>query len=215
MAPRNSPSRESTSGSRLWLPFAAETQARLLIVDRLRDHRGAVDDGSLHRRADVTVQGDVAHRGPLVDDDELGPVRAHDRLDLLEHRPGGAGRLEVRPAHRAREVVELLQGAETVREAQVAPVGEHDQGTDGHEGEDRPGVPPGGVEDDKGERDARDEHERNRGELEAVLAALGMAVQMHDDGDGEVAVEERRAERDGAGRPADGENRGHAEPWMA
>ena len=57
----------------------------------------------------------------------------------------------------------------------------------------------------------RDEHERDRGELEPVLAPLGMPVQVHDDGDGEVAVEEGCAERDGSGRPADGEHR-HAGP---
>ena len=131
----------------------AQEQARLVVVYGSGDDRRVVDDRSFHRRADFAAQCDVPHRGPFVDDDQLRPVRPHDRLHLLQHRPGRSCGLEVGATHRPGEVVELLEGAETIGEAQVAPVGEDDQGADGDERQHRPGVPPGCVEHDKGEGD--------------------------------------------------------------
>ncbi len=149
----------------------------------------------------------MADRGPLVDDEQLRPVRPHHRLHLLQHCPGSSGGLEVGASHRLAEVVQLLKRAETVRQAEIAPVGEHDEGADSHEREHCPGVPPGRVEDDQGEGDARYEHQRDGGELEPVLALLGVSIEANDDGDRQVAVDEGRAERQGSRRPTDGKDR--------
>ena len=80
--------RAQPAGSSCWLVIASG------------DDRRVVDDRSFHRRADFTAQCDVPHRGPFVDDDQLRPVRPHDRLHLFQHRPGRSCGLEVGPTHR-------------------------------------------------------------------------------------------------------------------
>ncbi len=128
-------------------------------------------------------------------------------MHLLQHCPGSSGGLEVGATHRPAEVVELLECAETIRQAQVAPVSEDDEGADSYEREHRPGVPPSRVEDDQGEGDARYEHQADNGELEPVLALLGASIEAHDDCDREVPVDECRAERQGSCCPTDGKDR--------
>ena len=64
----------------------------------------------------------------------------------------------------------------------------------------------GRVENDQGKGDARYEHQSDGGELEAVLALLGTSIEAHDDCDRQVAIEERRAERQGSCRPTDGKD---------
>ena len=146
-------------------------------------------------------------RGPLVDDDQLRPIRPHHRLHLLQDRPGSSRGLAVGATHRLAEVVELLKSAKTIRQSEVAPVSGHDECADSHEREHRPGVPPSRVEDDQGECDARYEHQSDGGELESVLALPGVAIEAHGDYDGQVAEDERSAERQGSRRPTDGKDR--------
>ena len=63
--------------------------------------------------------------------------------------------LEVRRAHGLAEVVEVLQGQEAKRSSRVPPEGHDDEGGHHHEGQGRPGVAPGGVEEGEGEAEAR------------------------------------------------------------
>ena len=131
------------------------------------------------------VEDQAATYSAVVDEDHRRPVRPHHRPHSFENRPRRLGRLGVRTAERAAELVELLERAKALVQSEVAAVHEHDERPDERQRQDGPGVPPCGVKDDEGEPDAGDENQAVSADVE-VAPLSGLTIEAHHAGNGEL-----------------------------
>ena len=137
------------------------------------------------------MQGEPPADRPRLGQDDLGTVGAHDGLHAFEHGPYGLSGLDLRAAERTAEVVELLKSTKALRETEVAAVGEHDQSADDEERKNSPAVLVGGVEDDEGQSDTRQQDEPESEELEAGGTLPALTVDANDHRHGHFELPER------------------------